>query len=195
MKHQSSIKSAVTDELLRICCFLFYYVILIGLGAVILVGASWASLHLIMDVLPAVRNIRAMIFIVMITIGICLLALMLGIYLIKPLFSFHKNTKETRVEVFESECPELFETIKDIAKKTQCKMPKHVYLSPDVNACVFYDTSFWSIFFPIRKNLEIGLGLFDGTSIEEVKSSIFLKSKTPLSQLSLMNSDIFHRIA
>ncbi|WP_298074354.1 M48 family metallopeptidase [uncultured Bacteroides sp.] len=172
MKHQSSIKSAVTDELLRICCFLFYYVILIGLGAVILVGASWASLHLIMDVLPAVRNIRAMIFIVMITIGICLLALMLGIYLIKPLFSFHKNTKETRVEVFESECPELFETIKDIAKKTQCKMPKHVYLSPDVNACVFYDTSFWSIFFPIRKNLEIGLGLFDGTSIEEVKSII-----------------------
>lgn len=172
MKHLSPIKSAVTDELFRICCFLFYYIILIGIGAAILVGAFWASFHLITDVLPAARNIRVMIFIVMTVIGICLLALMLGIYLIKPLFSFHKNTKETRVEVFESECPELFEMIKDIAKKTQCKMPKHVYLSPDVNACVFYDTSFWSIFFPIGKNLEIGLGLFDGTSIEEVKSII-----------------------
>lgn len=172
MEHKSSIKSAVVDELLRICTFLFYYIILIGLGAAILVGAFWTSYHLIMDVLPVVRNGRAIILIIMAVIGICLLALMLGIYLIKPLFSFHKNTKNTRVEVFESECPELFEMIKDIANKTQCKMPKHVYLSPDVNACVFYDTSFWSIFFPIRKNLEIGLGLFDGTSIEEVKSII-----------------------
>lgn len=141
MEHKSSIKSAVVDELLRICTFLFYYIILIGLGAAILVGAFWTSYHLIMDVLPVVRNGRAIILIIMAVIGICLLALMLGIYLIKPLFSFHKNTKNTRVEVFESECPELFEMIKDIANKTQCKMPKHVYLSPDVNACVFYDNT------------------------------------------------------
>jgi len=32
--------------------------------------------------------------------------------------------------------------------------------------------AFWSIFFPVKKNLEIGLGLFDGTSIDEVKSII-----------------------
>lgn len=62
--------------------------------------------------------------------------------------------------------------IRDVARQTGCKMPKHVYLSPDVNACVFYNTSFWSIFFPIRKNLEIGLGLFDGTSVDEIKSVI-----------------------
>ena len=128
MKHKSFIKSAVTNELFRICCFLLYYITLIGIGAAILVGSFWASYHLIMDVLPAVRNIRAMILIIMAVIGICLLALMLGIYLIKPLFSFHKNTKETRVEVFEEECPELFKMIKDIANKTQCQMPKHVYL-------------------------------------------------------------------
>lgn len=172
MSHQSSIKSAVLDELFRICCFLIFYIILIGLGAAILVGAFWASFHLILDILPEVGNIRAMIFIVMLVIGICLLALMLGIYLIKPLFSFRKNTKATRVEVFESECPALFAMIKSLANNTKCQMPKHVYLSPDVNACVFYNTSFWSIFFPVRKNLEIGLGLFDGTSVDEVKSII-----------------------
>lgn len=172
MSHQSSIKSAVLDELLRICCFLLFYIILIGFGAAIFVGAFWASYHLILDVLPEVRNIRAMILIIMAVIGICLLVLMLGVYLIKPLFSFSKNSKNTRVEVFESECPELFAMIKDLASNTQCQMPKHVYLSPDVNACVFYDTSFWSIFFPVRKNLEIGLGLFDGTSVDEVKSII-----------------------
>ena len=172
MSHQSLIKSAVLDELFRICCFLIFYIILIGLGAAILVGAFWASFHLIFDILPEVGNIRAMIFIVMVVIGICLLALMLGIYLIKPLFSFRKNTKATRVEVSESECPALFAMIKTLANNTKCQMPKHVYLSPDVNACVFYNTSFWSIFFPVRKNLEIGLGLFDGTSVDEVKSII-----------------------
>lgn len=172
MSHQSSIKSAVLDELFRICCFLIFYIFLIGVGSAILVAAFWASFHLILDILPEVGNIRAMIFIVMLVIGICLLALMLGIYLIKPLFSFRKNTKVTRVEVFESECPALFAMIKSLANNTKCQMPKHVYLSPDVNACVFYNTSFWSIFFPVRKNLEIGLGLFDGTSVDEVKSII-----------------------
>ncbi len=167
-----NIKSAVINELLRIGCFLLYYLLLIALGAIIVIGSFWGSYHLIIDVLPEVGSGRAIILIIMSVIGLCLLAIMLGIYLIKPLFAFKKNHNETRVEVFETECPDLFAMIRDVAGKTGCKMPKHVYLSPDVNACVFYDTSFWSIFFPIKKNLEIGLGLFDGTSVEEVKSII-----------------------
>jgi Zn-dependent protease with chaperone function len=146
--------------------------LLIALGVIIVIGSFWGSYHLIIDVLPEVGSGRAIILIIMSVIGLCLLAIMLGIYLIKPLFAFKKNHNETRVEVFETECPDLFAMIRDVAGKTGCKMPKHVYLSPDVNACVFYDTSFWSIFFPIKKNLEIGLGLFDGTSVEEVKSII-----------------------
>lgn len=167
-----NIKSAVINELLRIGCFLLYYLLLIALGVIIVIGSFWGSYHLIIDVLPEVGSGRAIILIIMSVIGLCLLAIMLGIYLIKPLFAFKKNHNETRVEVFETECPDLFAMIRDVASKTGCKMPKHVYLSPDVNACVFYDTSFWSIFFPIKKNLEIGLGLFDGTSVEEVKSII-----------------------
>lgn len=151
---------------------MLYYLLLIALGVIIVIGSFWGSYHLIIDVLPEVGSGRAIILIIMSVIGLCLLAIMLGIYLIKPLFAFKKNHNETRVEVFETECPDLFAMIRDVAGKTGCKMPKHVYLSPDVNACVFYDTSFWSIFFPIKKNLEIGLGLFDGTSVEEVKSII-----------------------
>lgn len=167
-----NIKSAVINELLRIGCFLLYYLLLIALGIIIVIGSFWGSYHLIIEVLPEVGSGRAIILIIMSVIGLCLLAIMLGIYLIKPLFAFKKNHNETCVEVFETECPDLFAMIRDVAGKTGCKMPKHVYLSPDVNACVFYDTSFWSIFFPIKKNLEIGLGLFDGTSVEEVKSII-----------------------
>lgn len=167
-----NIKSAIINELLRIGCFLLYYLLLIALGVIIVIGSFWGSYHLIIDVLPEVGSGRAIILIIMSVIGLCLLAIMLGIYLIKPLFAFKKNHNETRVGVFETECPDLFAMIRDVAGKTGCKMPKHVYLSPDVNACVFYDTSFWSIFFPIKKNLEIGLGLFDGTSVEEVRSII-----------------------
>lgn len=172
MTHGSSVKSAAANELLRIICFILYYMALIGIGGAILVGAFWVSYILIQHVLPEVRNLRSVIGLMVLVVGMCLLALMLGVYLIKPLFSFTKNTKSSRVEISESECPELYAMIRDIADKTKCRMPKHVYLSPDVNACVFYNTTFWSIFFPVRKNLEIGLGLFDGTSIEEVKSII-----------------------
>ena len=107
---------------------------------------------------------------VLVILGIWCLAGMFGLYLIKPLFSFKKNENPERVEVTQADCPELFAIIYDLADSVKCKRPKHVYLTTDVNACVFYDTSFWSIIFPVRKNLEIGLGLFEGTSTEELKS-------------------------
>lgn len=146
MEHSSSIKSAVKDELFRIGCFLLYYILLIGLGVAILVGAFWGAYYLIFNVLLHVGSIRAMVLLVMVAVGLSLLALMLGVYLIKPLFSFKSDSKENWIEVFETECPELFTMIREVADQTRCPMPKHVYLSPDVNACVFYDTSFWSIF-------------------------------------------------
>ncbi len=167
-----SIKSAVINEILRIACFIVYYIVLIAIGAAILAGAFWGAYHLVMDILPAVHSIRVIILLIMVAIGLCLLAIMLGIYLVKPLFSFYKNRNKTRVEVTAAECPELFAMVYELAEKIKCPKPKHIYLSPDVNACVFYDTSFWSIFFPVQKNLEIGLGLFDGTNVDELKSII-----------------------
>lgn len=167
---KDNISQAAINELLRIICFVVYYITLIILGVALFVGAIWASLHIVADIIPVVRNVRAMILLLMAVVGILLMAVMIGIYLIKPLVSFTHNEKEARIEVKKSECHELFEMIEEIANQTKCAMPKHIYLSPDVNACVFYDTSFWSIFFPVKKNLEIGLGLFDGMSVDEVKS-------------------------
>lgn len=105
--------------------------------------------------------------------GLCCLALMFAAFLVKPLFSFTESTEsDNTVEVEREDCPELFEVISDVVKQTGTKMPKHVYLSSDTNACVFFDSSFWSIFLPIKKNLKIGLGLFNGLSVEEIKSII-----------------------
>jgi len=170
MKDSYNIEHQVINVLKRIGLFLLYYVGLIVLGLFILWGVYKTTWLVIGDVLPEVNNGRLLIIIVVSWIGICLFALMFGTYLIKPLFSFHKNKNNKRVEVTEEECPKLFAEIRDIAKNVGTQMPKHVYLTTDVNACVFYNTSFWSIFFPVRKNLEIGLGLFDGMSVDEVKA-------------------------
>lgn len=151
----------------RIFCFLVYYVALMLLGVAIIVGAFYLTYPL--AVLSMVFGIFFAIFSI---IGLWAFAIMFAIYLVKPLFSFSKNENTSRVEVDESDCPELFAMIREVAESTQCPMPKHVFLTPDVNACVFYNTSFWSIFFPVRKNLEIGLGLLDGTSVDEVKAII-----------------------
>jgi Zn-dependent protease with chaperone function len=45
-----------------------------------------------------------------------------------------------------------------------------VYLIPDVNASVFYNSSFWSMFFPVKKNLQIGLGLLNSVNVGELKA-------------------------
>ena len=109
--------------------------------------------------------------IIVLWVGICAFALMFTIFLIKPLFSFTRSKEaDDSVEIKREDCPELFMVIDDIVKHTGCKKPKHVYLSADVNACVFFNSSFWSIFFPVRKNLKIGLGLFEGLNIDELKS-------------------------
>src|SRR5436190_349521 len=47
---------------------------------------------------------------------------------------------------------------------------KHIFIFADVNAGVFYHSSFWSMFLPVRKNLEIGLGFVNSVNISEFKA-------------------------
>lgn len=169
MKDKYNIKGQVSNVLARIVLFLVYYIGLIAIGILMIWGIMKGSVYLVTDVLPNVTN-GQLGYLIICWIGIGVFALMFAIYMIKPLFSFTKDEKDTRVEVTKEDCPQLFDEIRDIAKSVGVRMPKHVYLTTEVNACVFYNTSFWSIFLPVRKNLEIGLGLFDGMSIDEVKS-------------------------
>lgn len=48
--------------------------------------------------------------------------------------------------------------------------PKKLFLSNDVNAFVNYNSPFWSMFFPVRKNLTIGMGLINTTTVSELKA-------------------------
>ena len=170
-REQGSINCAVVNEVLRVALFLAYYVGLICLGVIILVVALGVAKILAFDCLPHLfTSWVALVLMISIIVGLPAFAAAFVIYLIKPLFSFKKNLNKERVAVSRKDCPKLFALIESLSNSTGFRMPRHVYLTTAVNACVFYNTGFWSIFLPVRKNLEIGLGLFNSTSIQEVKA-------------------------
>ncbi|MCC6281735.1 MAG: M48 family metalloprotease, partial [Saprospiraceae bacterium] len=57
-----------------------------------------------------------------------------------------------------------------VANEVGTHFPRKIFLIPDVNASVFYSSSFWSLFIPTRKNLNIGLGLVNSVNISEFKA-------------------------
>lgn len=109
-------------------------------------------------------------FTLMIGLGLIGLGVMVIFFLLKFLFKRNKTDRSHLIQITEKEQPELFAFIRTLTKETQAPFPKRIYLSADVNACVFYDSSFWSMFFPIRKNLQIGLGLVNAVNVSEFKA-------------------------
>lgn len=103
-------------------------------------------------------------------IGLASLGFFILIFLFKFLFKKHKVDRSHLVEISEKDEPKLFSFIQEIVNEVQTDFPKRVYLSSDVNASVFYDSNFWSMIFPIRKNLQIGLGLVNTISEQEFKA-------------------------
>lgn len=169
---ESNIRKEAATVLWRVVLFIVYYVALIALGIGLFVaafGVTWFLLQMLDEVSHI--NGRIAIWIFLAWLAMWWFCIQIAWYLIKPLFTFHSSTDENRVEVKRADCPELFALIEDVAKSTGNKMPKHVYLTAEVNAYVFYNSaSIWSIFFPTRKNLTVGLGLLQGMNKDEVKA-------------------------
>lgn len=170
----NSINKQVANVLWRVAFFIVYYIFLICCGIGLIGITLYITVYALFDVLPSLDsiNIRVLIIAVLSLLVMWGVVGLFAVYLIKPLFAFNENESPNRVEIKECDAPLLFKCIRELAATTGCKMPKHVFLTTDVNACVFYDTSFWSIFFPIRKNLEIGLGLFQSTNVDELRAII-----------------------
>ncbi|HJL16626.1 MAG TPA: M48 family metallopeptidase [Sandaracinaceae bacterium LLY-WYZ-13_1] len=95
---------------------------------------------------------------------------MLFAFLVKGLFKIDRPDRAGLIEVTEDEEPKLFAFIHRLVEETGAPMPKHVYLSPEVNAAVFYDSSILSLLLPTQKNLLIGLGLVNALNLSELKA-------------------------
>lgn len=107
---------------------------------------------------------------IIVGIAISSFGLIILLFLVKFLFKSSKVDRSHLIEINRHSEPKLFEVIEEIAKEVGTKFPKKVYLSSDVNASVFYDSQFWSLFLPVRKNLQIGLGLVNSVTEQELRA-------------------------
>lgn len=103
-------------------------------------------------------------------IGLASLGFFILYFLFKFIFTSNKVDRSHLQRITREEQPDLFLLLDDIVSKVGTTFPKNVYLSSEVNASVFYDSSFWSMFLPIRKNLQIGLGLVNSVTHDELKA-------------------------
>lgn len=103
-------------------------------------------------------------------LGLVSLGVLVLIFLLKFMFTSRKTDRSGLVEIKRKDEPQLFKLIEEIVKAVGTSFPKKVYLSSDVNASVFFDSNFWSMFFPVRKNLIIGMGLVNAISQSELKA-------------------------
>jgi Zn-dependent protease with chaperone function len=141
--------------------FIVYFVlILISLALIFLLG--YGAVKII--------ALHANYLTLVLALGLFSIGLVVFYFLIK--FIFIKNTYSTRhlIEVDRNKQPELFALIDEIVAETAVKMPGKVFLSPDVNASVRYNSVFWSMFLPVKKNLTIGVGLINSTTVGELKA-------------------------
>lgn len=156
------IKRQVYKVMAGISCFVVIYLLLLTLSGIMCYHAYRLWWNAITDC-SALATI-------LITIFFWIVPVLFTLNLVMFLFNRTSNKRDDRIEVTEQDCPLLFSVIKDLVREEGCKMPKKVFVSPDVNACVFYNTSFWNIFIPVRKNLEVGAGLLAMTNMDEVRS-------------------------
>lgn len=147
---------------LAIVLFIIAFVVILFVGMCFVVFCFYIALKIAVITSNLIGYILAF--------GIAFTGFIVFCYLFKFLSSGYKVRRDDLVEINKISEPRLFQLIEETALEVECKLPKKVYLSPDVNAAVFFDATFLSLFFPVRKNLMIGLGLIHISSDQELKS-------------------------
>jgi Zn-dependent protease with chaperone function len=148
--------------IIAILLFLLTYIVLLGIGVALAIACCYAGISLVIF-LPKFITI-------LLGLGLVALGISVLFFLVKFVFTVSKDENPARVEITEDEQPQLFAFIRRLTEDTNTRFPGKIFISPDVNACVFYHSSFWSMFLPVRKNLEIGLGLVNSINISEFKA-------------------------
>lgn len=155
-------KRRTGQAILAIAVFVLVYFLLVLLG----VGFAAACVYFAIELVAHIPRFLT----IMLGIGLAALGLFVLMFLFKFLFSSKKADRSHLLKIERHDEPELFEMIDTIVNGVATNPPRNVYLSSEVNAAVFYDSSFWSMFLPVRKNLQIGLGLINTVSKDELKA-------------------------
>lgn len=97
-------------------------------------------------------------------------AAFLTVFLVKALFFVNHGGEVNDIEITAEDEPQLFDFLYRLADEAGAPRPHRVFLSPRVNAAVFYDLTLLNLIFPSKKNLEIGLPLVNGLNLGELKA-------------------------
>ncbi|NUU00755.1 M48 family metallopeptidase [Herbaspirillum robiniae] len=145
------------------------WIALAGLGLFIafyLLLAGWFSLTAYRLIKGAIHTNRDGFWLFM--AGVC--AAFFALFMIKALLPGKREAGSEDLEVTPAQQPRLFEFLYRLADEAGAPRPHRVFLSPRVNAAVFYELSVMNLFYPSKKNLEIGLGLVNVLSLGEFKA-------------------------
>jgi len=145
-----------------ILLFFFVYLLLI-IGSLLLLFACCVLAYFLVS---AVHHFIAL----MLGLGLIGFGVMFTYFLVKFIFAVSKPNTGSSIQIEPGDQPELYFFIKRLTAETQTNFPNKIVVAPDVNAAVFYNSSFWSMFFPVRKNLMIGLGLVNSLTVSEFKA-------------------------
>ena len=158
----NNFKKMTTKAIVSILLFLMVYIILLVFAISLTLASVVGGLYIIVT--------KPMLITLGLGIGLASLGFFVIAFLFKFIFKKHKADRSHLTEITAETEPSLFKFINSIVEEFGTDFPKKIYLSTDVNASVFYDSNFWSMFFPIKKNLQIGLGLVNTITEQEFKA-------------------------
>ncbi|MFC3151909.1 M48 family metallopeptidase [Litoribrevibacter euphylliae] len=95
---------------------------------------------------------------------------LLTLFMVKSLFAVRKAGNPGGIEVTAEQEPKLFNFLHNLSDEIGAPRPHRVFITPEVNAAVFYDLSLLNLIFPSKKNLVIGLGLVNVLNLGELKA-------------------------
>src|SRR5690606_5720455 len=155
-------QSRVKKTLFSIFVFILVYCILLLTAIAITASFSYFGIWTIVNY-PNFLTI---------TLGLGLIAsgFMFLFFLFKFILVTNKTDTSEIFTVTQVEQPELFAMIHQLVNEIKTDFPQKVFLTYNVNASVFYNSSFWSMFFPVRKNLQIGVGLINSLTNQELRA-------------------------
>ena len=156
-----SFKKQAQRAILSIVLFIISFILLTILGLGIAVGLVYLAIQFVMSV----RNFTVLV----VAFGLVASAVVLVIFLFKFIFQKSSNSTDGMHRIYASQHPKLFQMIHEIANEVGTDFPKKIFLTDQLNASVFYNSSFWSMIFPVRKNLMIGYALVNASTEQELK--------------------------
>jgi len=160
--------AAFKKEVIKVffLCVVFFVLYLLLLACTIGIAILFGFLGILL-----VSEVHGVITL-MLALGAIGMGVMLVYFMLKSL-AIKKNEPITTVgEITQNTDPVLYNFISKVCAETKAPSPKKIFLIDDVNAFVSYDSVLLSLFFPARKNLYIGLGLINSSTVSELKAVI-----------------------